>query len=55
MRFGICQIIYLILISISLAIAIIKHGQSAGNYNAYIAILITIIELTLLICGGFFG
>lgn len=55
MRFGICQILYIVLISINLATAIIKHGQSSGNYNAYITIFITVIELTLLICGGFFG
>ena len=55
MRFGIPQTIYIALIFMSIGITMAKNGQPRGNYNIANVLVASIIELTLLYFGGFFG
>ena len=52
---GIPQIIFIVILAMSLGINLTRHGEKRdGEYNAWIALLATAIETGLLIWGGFF-
>lgn len=56
MRFGIWQIIYLVLIFIGVGIAIGKHGESRyETYNGWVTFISAVIQIAILAFGGFFG
>ena len=56
MYFGVPQIIYLVLVTISLQTSLSKHGQEKkGKYNFGIDFTSTAIMLIILCCGGFFS
>lgn len=48
------QIIYLILITLSLGMTMAKHGEPRENHNFWHSLIATVIGLWLLIAGGFF-
>ena len=55
MTLGWPQIIYLLLVALSLGVSIAKHGQVRDPYNVMDSIIATTIVLPLLYWGGFFG
>lgn len=56
MNFGIWQIIYLIIIALSIGIAIAKHGEpKEGKYHAGVTLVGSIIDIIILALGGFFS
>lgn len=50
----IATIILLVLMMIGLGIAIGKHGEYQGKYNAWVTLLSTIIQLVLFYYAGLF-
>ena len=55
MNIGIPELILLGLIIFNLCFAMAKHGESKGNYNAFLALVDVAILLPLLWWGGFFS
>lgn len=49
------QIIFLVLISLDMGIAIAKHKQPKNNYNIWDSLIGQLIILLLLYWGGFFN
>lgn len=49
------QIIMIVLYSIGLFTALLKHGESKGNYNFWASLIASIIEILILKWGGFWG
>lgn len=54
MNFGLPQIIYLGLVSLSLGIQIANHGKPRSNENAWAGFIGICITIGLLYWGGFF-
>lgn len=52
---GAPQIIMIVLFSISGTVTLLNHGKPKENYNFFMWILASVIELALLFWGGFFG
>ncbi len=52
---GAPQIIFIILIAMSLGIHLVKHGEHRDNYNFWMALFDTGLTVALLNWGGFFG
>lgn len=48
------QIIYTVLAAMGLGVAIVKHGESRGNYSFWTILFNTMLSVGLLYWGGFF-
>ena len=57
MKFGIPQIIYIVLIGYNLLNSLTRHGETKkpGKYNFFIEAISTVITVAILNWGGFFG
>lgn len=51
---GIPQILYIVIITMGLGIALAKHGEPQGDYNFFNSLFGAAIQVGLLILGGFF-
>lgn len=51
---GIPQIIMIVLMSMSVGMSLVKHGESRGNYSFWSTLIAAVIEVVILKCGGFF-
>ncbi len=49
------QIIFIVLVAMSGAITIVKHGKAKGNYSFLGWVFAAVIEIGILKWGGFFG
>jgi hypothetical protein len=49
------QITYLALSMLGLGVTMAKHGESKGEYNVLASLIVSIILIWILGCGGFFG
>ncbi|UWG96827.1 hypothetical protein LPY66_18410 [Dehalobacter sp. DCM] len=54
-QMGTPQIIYIVLIALSLGINIAEHGKPRSNNNAWYAVISAAITTGILIWGGFFS
>lgn len=56
MKFGIWQVIYLIILFLPVGVSIVKHGEPReGEYHALASLISVAIDITLLALGGFFS
>lgn len=49
------QIIMMIMMTMSVTISLVKHGEDKGTYNFWYALIGTILEFSILKYGGFFN
>lgn len=49
------QIVILILAAMGLGIAMVKHGESQGEYNVFVSLFAGGLHLWILYMGGFFS
>ena len=52
---GFPQWVYLIVLMVEVAVNIIRHGKSRGNYHAGAALIIALCQIYILASGGFWG
>lgn len=52
---GAPQVIYLVLIAISVTTNAVNHGKTRESYNGYIALANGVVLIVLLAWGGFFS
>lgn len=56
MKFGIWQVIYLIILFLPVGVSIVKHGEPMkGEYHALASLISVAINIILLALGGFFS
>ena len=48
------QIIMIVLFAITLVLTAEKYGEPKGNYNFWVTLLCVLVEVWILIWGGFF-
>ena len=49
------QILIIVFFTMGLTIHLIKHGEERGKYNVWTYLLSAVIEIGILIWGGFFN